>query len=62
MCATCGSTNVLADAYCDWSVDDQGWQIVNVFEKGAFCEDCEGPCRLKKRIVNDYGEKFEVED
>lgn len=61
VCATCGSTNVLADAYCDWNIDNQRWEIVNVFEKGAVCEDCKGSCRLEERIVDESGDVKELD-
>ena len=49
ICAKCGGQNVLADAYCSWSVEEQQWEIASTFEKGAVCEDCDGPCWIEER-------------
>ena len=35
VCSQCGSEEVLADAYAQWNVGSQQWEIVETFEKGA---------------------------
>lgn len=40
VCEYCGSENVRADAYCEWNVDTQEWEVVATFDKGSVCEDC----------------------
>lgn len=51
VCATCGSENVKSDAYAEWDVDRQCWDVIDTFDKGAVCEDCDGDCRIKERPV-----------
>lgn len=45
-CRTCGSQSVLADAFAEWNYEEQRWELQNTFEKGAFCEDCDGETRI----------------
>lgn len=47
VCRTCGSDDVLADAYASWSFGDQEWQVASTFDKGAFCNDCGGETRIE---------------
>jgi hypothetical protein len=49
ICGRCGGENVLADAYCSWNVETQEWEVANVFDKGAVCEDCKDDCRIEER-------------
>lgn len=42
-CTTCGSTNVLADAFVAWNVELQQWEVAAVMDNGHSCEDC-GDC------------------
>ena len=46
VCHTCGSVNVLCDAYAEWNVRKQTWEIANTFDKGAYCNDCDGETRI----------------
>ena len=45
-CATCGSTDVRADAYAEYNQITGVWELSTVFDKGSACETCEGACRL----------------
>ena len=47
VCAECGSDDVRADAYAEWNVDTQQWEVSATFDKGAVCETCGGECSLK---------------
>ena len=47
VCATCGGDDVKADAYAAWDSDAQKWDVVDTYDKGAICEDCDGPCSLE---------------
>lgn len=51
VCATCGSENILVDAYAAWDFDQQGWVLVDTFAKGAYCEDCDGECAVEIKEV-----------
>lgn len=48
VCSECGSSDVLADAYAEWDVDAQDWVVQNVFDKGAYCNKCDGETRLEE--------------
>jgi len=41
VCSWCGSDRVLADAYVEWNALGQYWIVGQVFDKAAFCSDCE---------------------
>ena len=48
VCSHCGSENVLADAHALWNVEEQKWELANVFDKGHFCNQCDGECSIKE--------------
>lgn len=47
VCGTCGSEDVLSDAYAEWDVGKQEWVLSATFDKGAYCNNCDGECRIK---------------
>ncbi len=47
ICNDCGSEDVQADAYAEWNVKDQKWEVSNRFEKGGVCAHCDGECRIE---------------
>jgi hypothetical protein len=49
VCATCGSENVLADAYAEWDIENQCWSVQSVMDKGHYCNACDGECRIEER-------------
>lgn len=49
VCAHCGSERVHADAYAGWDVDQQEWVLEQTFDKGHYCDDCDGECRLEEK-------------
>lgn len=49
VCRECGSGDVRADAYAEWDDDAQVWQIFITFDKGAFCNACDGETRLEEK-------------
>ena len=53
ICSYCGSENVMADAYAAWNIERQEWELVNTFDKGAVCDDCDGETRIKERELDD---------
>ncbi|WP_035648684.1 hypothetical protein [Bradyrhizobium sp. ORS 285] len=46
VCSTCGSDEVLADAYAAWAVTSQSWELAQTFDKGAYCARCDGQTKL----------------
>mgnify|MGYP000923937903 CR=1 FL=1 len=51
VCATCGSDKVYADAYAVWDTSGQAWELAQTFDKGAFCNICDGETRLKFKAI-----------
>ncbi len=51
VCKECGSDDVLCDAYAVWDVDTQQWEVANTFDKGAYCNECDGETRLEQEEV-----------
>ncbi len=47
VCSSCGSPDVAADAYAEWDRSKESWVLQNVFDKGAFCNDCGGETSLE---------------
>jgi len=45
VCGTCGSTDVSRDAWGDWNVATQQWELRCVYDD-AHCHDCERETRL----------------
>ncbi len=46
VCKTCGSEDVLCDAYAAWNYEKQEWELSSCFDKGAYCNDCDGETRI----------------
>lgn len=44
-CSHCGSRDVRADAYAEWDVDGQTWELSTTFDNKV-CEDCGGEASL----------------
>ena len=50
VCGTCGSINVLCDAWAEWDEVEQEWTLQNTFD-AAFCEDCEGETSIEDQEI-----------
>jgi hypothetical protein len=48
VCRECGSEDVLADAFAEWNVEKQEWEINNIFDKGAYCNSCDEESRIEE--------------
>ncbi len=44
-CDSCGGENVLLDAWAQWNVETQRWELGATFDH-AVCEDCDGETRI----------------
>lgn len=43
VCQTCGSDDVLLDAYVSWDYENQAWEIASEpCDKNAYCHTCDG--------------------
>jgi len=51
VCSTCGSEDVLCDAYASWDFDLQKWVLYQTYDKGAYCKNCDGECRIVEKEV-----------
>lgn len=50
VCSTCGSENVMRDAWAVWNPDTQDWELGNVFDAGH-CDDCDGEASLSEEEI-----------
>jgi len=48
VCGTCGSTEVVRDAWAAWDEDTQQWVLENVFDE-AYCHECEETRQLAEQ-------------
>lgn len=48
VCGTCGSTEVVRDAWAAWDEDTQQWVLENVFDE-AYCHECEDTRQLAEQ-------------
>ncbi len=51
VCGTCGSTDVRCDAYGAWNEDAQEWEIAATFDKGAYCNACDGETSINEQEI-----------
>lgn len=49
-CKTCGSENVLRDAWAVWNVELQQWELDQIFDH-AICDDCGGETKLIENLT-----------
>ena len=52
VCAHCGSDDVRADAYAEWDVEAQKWEIAQRFERAAYCNKCDGETRIEEQSIS----------
>lgn len=55
VCRTCGSENVLRDAFAEWDVENQSWVLQNVFDD-ATCDDCGKETRIDEVPIDEESE------
>lgn len=46
VCGTCGSEDVVLDAWAEWDIESQEWVLGQTFDQ-AFCNACEGECTIE---------------
>jgi hypothetical protein len=44
-CSTCGGENIVVDAWAEWNVETQRWELGATFDHSV-CEDCDGETRI----------------
>ena len=50
-CESCGSANVMRDAWAEWDVGTQTWVLRGEPFDMAYCEDCDGECSIEEVTV-----------
>ena len=63
VCSYCGGTHVKADAYAIHNEEKQIWELSDVYDKGSYCDDCDGDCSYDYEPLTDEQPAvlFEVE-
>jgi len=54
-CGTCGSEEVVRDAWAEWDFEKQEWVLADIFDD-AWCNTCEGECSIEDEEVTADGE------
>jgi len=50
VCQSCGSEEVFLDAYAQWSVDAQDWELCSTYDH-AWCAICDGETRPVEKEI-----------
>jgi hypothetical protein len=53
VCSVCKSAEVVADAYAEWNMETQSWELQNVLYRGAHCNSCDGPTSLEEETCDE---------
>jgi hypothetical protein len=48
VCNTCGSEDVLLDAWAEWDKAKQRWRLSEIFT-AAVCGNCDGECSISEK-------------
>jgi hypothetical protein len=51
VCEKCGSEEVFVDAYAEWDVDTQSWELVNL--RCDWCVDCDGETNIIEQEIKE---------
>lgn len=51
ICASCGSEEVVLDAWACWDEEAQCWELKSTYEYSE-CLVC-GPCQIKEKVVEE---------
>lgn len=50
VCNICGSNKVVIDAYAEWCVESQDWELCSTYDE-AWCTMCDRKTSLKEVIL-----------
>ena len=50
-CAYCGSDNVVRDAWAEWDIENQEWELQDVYDD-AYCFECDDSTSLEWIEIN----------
>lgn len=45
VCPHCGGDDLVTDGACRWSVEEQKWELVNLYDQEATCQSCDRDVR-----------------
>lgn len=51
-CKYCRSNEVTMDGVCTWNTSKQVWDLVDTYDKTAYCNNCSNETRLVERHLN----------
>ena len=47
VCRECGSSDVRAEAECEWNIEKQAWEIIDFYDRD-YCMDCADDTNLEE--------------
>ena len=50
VCTTCGSDDVVRDAWAAWDKDTQAWELHSIYDN-AFCNTCSGETTIEEEVL-----------
>jgi hypothetical protein len=59
ICATCKGENVRRDAFAEWNIAKQHWELGILFDQG-YCEDCDGESRLEEVLLRHKNQTLRI--
>ena len=54
VCDKCGSECITSDGLCTWSRERSDWCVLNVYDKGHYCNACLQECGINWIKEGDY--------
>ena len=53
VCSVCGSEDILFDSFATWNIEDQMFELHEVYDDGHFCNECVQNCKIEDKIIED---------
>ena len=50
VCSVCGSNHVVIDAYAEWCVESQDWELCSTYQD-AYCTMCDKKTHLEEVVL-----------
>jgi hypothetical protein len=58
VCDECGSEDVLFDAYATWNFKKQQMEIMETYDKGHYCNNCDRERAIKQVVVSRFKKRL----
>jgi hypothetical protein len=58
VCDECGSEDVLFDAYTTWNFKKQQMEIMETYDKGHYCNNCDRERAIKQVVVSRFKKRL----